>query len=52
MGKNMNDGNVKSLNAKKLDVNFDSDDFFNSFEPVTSKSEIGSKPITKNTSKL
>jgi hypothetical protein len=22
---------VKSLNAKKLDVNFDNDDFFNSF---------------------
>jgi hypothetical protein len=25
--------NVKSINAKKLDVNFDGDDFFNSFEP-------------------
>jgi hypothetical protein len=24
---------VKTLNAKKLDVNFDNDDFFNSFEP-------------------
>ena len=29
---------VKSLNAKKLDVNFDSDDFFNSFEPVQASS--------------
>ena len=26
---------VKTLNAKKLDVNFDNDDFFNSFEPST-----------------
>lgn len=26
--------NVKALNAKKLDVNFDNDDFFNSFEPT------------------
>ena len=25
----------KNLNAKKLDINFDCDDFFNSFEPVT-----------------
>ena len=25
---------VKTLNAKKLDVNFDNDDFFNSFEPT------------------
>lgn len=24
----------KNLNAKKLDINFDSDDFFNSFEPM------------------
>lgn len=23
-----------NLNAKKLDINFDSDDFFNSFEPM------------------
>lgn len=26
----------KNLNAKKLDINFDNDDFFNSFEPVSS----------------
>ena len=32
-GKNTNEG-VKTLNAKKLDVNFDNDDFFNSFEPT------------------
>jgi len=25
---------VKTLNAKKLDVNFDADDFFNSFQPA------------------
>jgi len=24
---------VKTLNAKKIDVNFDADDFFNSFQP-------------------
>lgn len=31
------------MNAKKLDVNFDGDDFFNSFEPSknTSKQEVG-----------
>jgi hypothetical protein len=23
-----------NLNAKKLDINFDNDDFFNSFEPI------------------
>jgi len=26
---------VKTLNAKKLDVNFENDDFFNSFEPTS-----------------
>jgi len=33
------------LNAKKLDVNFDNDDFFNSFEPTTKPAveEIPSK---------
>jgi hypothetical protein len=31
---NSNNGdNSKSINAKKLDINFDGDDFFNSFEP-------------------
>jgi len=25
---------IKSLNAKKIDVDFGSDDFFNSFQPV------------------
>jgi len=27
------------LNAKKLDVNFDNDDFFNSFEPVKKQND-------------
>ncbi len=35
--------NVKTLNAKKLDVNFDNDDFFNSFEP-TKKNQTDSQP--------
>ena len=30
---NQNNDNSKSINAKKLDINFDGDDFFNSFEP-------------------
>jgi len=32
-----------NLNAKKLDINFDGDDFFNSFEP----SKPNKKPETK-----
>ena len=35
---------VKSLNAKKLDVNFDNDDFFNSFEPTTTKPALVKEP--------
>ena len=31
---------VKTLNAKKLDVNFDNDDFFNSFEPTQQKQSV------------
>ena len=27
---------MKTLNAKKLDINFDTDDFFNSFQPQQS----------------
>jgi len=30
---------VKTLNAKKLDIAFDNDDFFNSFEPATSSTQ-------------
>jgi hypothetical protein len=30
-GKTAQAAEVKTLNAKKLDVNFDNDDFFNSF---------------------
>lgn len=26
---------MKTLNAKKIDINFDNDDFFNSFQPAT-----------------
>ena len=29
-----NNGQVKSLNAKKLDIDFGGDDFFNSFQPA------------------
>ena len=35
---------VKSLNAKKLDVNFDNDDFFNSFEPTITKPDLVKEP--------
>lgn len=34
------DDSVKNLNAKRIDINFDGDDFFNSFEPVKHKSEV------------
>jgi hypothetical protein len=39
---------VKSLNAKKLDVNFDADDFFNSFQPtaVAAAPTTQAKPTT------
>lgn len=30
----MNQGGVVNLNAKKLEIDFDNDDFFNSFEPT------------------
>ena len=56
---------VKTLNAKKLDVNFDADDFFNSFQPaavqeskpagssklqeVSDPFEIAPKPASKAT---
>lgn len=48
------DDSVKSLNAKKLDINFDNDDFFNSFEPVK-KEELKKEviePKNKYVSKL
>lgn len=35
MGINKQNEQIKALNAKKLDINFDNDDFFNSFEPTT-----------------
>jgi hypothetical protein len=31
LGKVQEQAEVKTLNAKKLDINFDGDDFFNSF---------------------
>ena len=33
LGKVQEQAEVKTLNAKKLDINFDGDDFFNSFQP-------------------
>ena len=39
------------MNAKKLNVEFDSDDFFNTFEPIKNKQETTSVKM-KNTSKL
>jgi len=33
-----------NLNAKKLDINFDGDDFFNSFEPSKPKKAPETKP--------
>ena len=50
MGKSGNEG-VKSLNAKKLDVNFDNDDFFNTFEP-TNKQDTQKADVTQNKSKF
>jgi hypothetical protein len=34
---------VKTLNAKKLDVNFEADDFFNSFQHDTKNNSSGIK---------
>mmetsp|Transcript_12844 Transcript_12844/g.12754 ORF Transcript_12844/g.12754 Transcript_12844/m.12754 type:complete len:161 (+) Transcript_12844:481-963(+) len=48
MGMVQND-QVKTLNAKKLDIDFDSDDFFNSFEPIKVEQK---QEVKKNTSKL
>jgi hypothetical protein len=35
---------VKTLNAKKLDINFDNDDFFNSFEPTAKQTTLTKDP--------
>jgi hypothetical protein len=44
---------VKTLNAKKLDINFDTDDFFNAFEPTKAKtSEPETTAPNKFVSKL
>ena len=37
---------MKTLNAKKIDVNFDNDDFFNSFEPSKPQSNINANNKT------
>ena len=41
---------VKTLNAKKLDVNFDNEDFFNSFEPATASNSNAAHGFNKTTS--
>jgi hypothetical protein len=38
---------VKSLNAKKIEVDLDNDDFFNSFEPIEKKQEPKNKFVAK-----
>mmetsp|Transcript_28730 Transcript_28730/g.21413 ORF Transcript_28730/g.21413 Transcript_28730/m.21413 type:complete len:190 (+) Transcript_28730:583-1152(+) len=43
--------NAAALNAKKLDIDFDADDFFNSFEPVKAETKVQVE-VKKNTSKL
>ena len=41
----------KNLNAKKIDIDFDNDDFFNSFDPkVISQKEEAAKKASKATS--
>ena len=34
-----------NLNAKKLDINFDNDDFFNSFDPSAAKPAPKKEPV-------
>lgn len=41
---------VKTLNAKKIDINFDNDDFFNSFEPSTSNNNAATHNYNKTVS--
>ena len=41
---------MKTLNAKKLDVNFDNDDFFNTFEPSNVKPQENISAINKTVS--
>lgn len=38
-------GQVKSLNAKKLDIDFGGDDFFDSFQPAAATSRDNSESI-------
>ena len=42
------DEKPQNLNAKKLDVNFDGDDFFNSFEPNKPANTTKEEPSGKN----
>lgn len=39
---------IKTLNAKKLDIKFDNDDFFNSFEPSNPKKEEPESAFASN----
>lgn len=39
--------NNQNLNAKKLDINFDADDFFNSFDPMASNTAPKPKEMPK-----
>lgn len=41
----------QSLNAKKLDINFDADDFFNQFDPETIRKEQEAKKKQEQTKK-
>lgn len=53
-----NNGQVKALGAKKLDIDFGGDDFFNSFQPAAAAepeplfSMMGNSNNTKKTNKL
>ncbi|TNV78411.1 hypothetical protein FGO68_gene2700 [Halteria grandinella] len=51
LGKQAAPAEVKTLNAKKLDINFDTDDFFNSFQPQqpSQQSTLGGTAPSKST---
>ena len=42
---------VQNIGAKKLDINFDSDDFFNQFDPQVLAKQQEEKPTDKNKAK-
>ena len=43
----MNLGGSVNLNAKKLEIDFDNDDFFNSFEPFNNNTKVEEKETNK-----